>query len=220
DDFAFSSRPLPITARYSCFPYTTPSDLDGTPGLLVFQETESEINRDELFDLLHIIQEEKIDGIEDMIPLENLPPQAMDTFFSEDDTTALVPNTFDSSLETKELRTTQEKIYQIADEHTAEGKLFITGAAGIAVDSLNLFSRADLVLLLATIGIILLLLILIYRSPFLAFIPLLAAVFVYGVVNQILGLLGKAGVPLSNQSLSIMTILLFATVIDYSLFVF
>ncbi|HLR79210.1 MAG TPA: MMPL family transporter [Bacillota bacterium] len=195
-------------------------DHDGTPGLLVFQETESEINRDELFDLLHIIQEEKIDGIEDMIPLENLPPQAMDTFFSEDDTTALVPITFDSSLETKELRTTQEKIYQIADEHTAEGKLFITGPAGIAVDSLNLFSRADLVLLLSTIGIILLLLILIYRSPFLAFIPLLAAVFVYGVVNQILGLLGKAGVPLSNQSLSIMTILLFATVIDYSLFVF
>src|SRR5699024_11288830 len=89
------------------------------------------------------------------------------------------------------------------DEHTADRELFITGPAGIAVDSLNLFSRADLVLLLSTIGIILLLLILIYRSPFLAFIPLLAAVFVYGVVNQILGLLGKAGVPLSNQSLSI-----------------
>ena len=64
------------------------------------------------------------------------------------------------------------------------------------------------------------LLIVIYRSPLLALIPLLAAGFVYEVVNQILGLMGKAGLLLNNQTLSIMTILLFAAVIDYSLFVF
>ena len=60
----------------------------------------------------------------------------------------------------------------------------------------------------------------IYRSPLLALIPLLATAFVYEVVNQILGLMGKAGLVMSNQTLSIMTILLFAAVIDYSLFVF
>src|SRR5690606_26268585 len=98
--------------------------------------------------------------------------------------------------------------------------LYMTGPAGIAVDSLNLFSRADLVLLFSTIGLILILLMVIYRSPLLAFIPLLTAVFVYEVVFQLLGLMGKAGLLMSNQSLSIMTILLFAAVIDYSLFVF
>ena len=60
----------------------------------------------------------------------------------------------------------------------------------------------------------------IYRSPLLALIPLLATAFVYEVVNQTLGLMGKAGLVMSNQTLSIMTILLFAAVIDYSLFVF
>jgi RND superfamily putative drug exporter len=39
-------------------------------------------------------------------------------------------------------------------------------------------------------------------------------------VNQTLGLMGAAGLVMSNQSLSIMTILLFAAVTDYSLFVF
>src|SRR5690606_23482735 len=87
-------------------------------------------------------------------------------------------------------------------------------------DTLDLFTRPDIVLLLSTVGIILMLLIVIYRSPFLAFIPLLAAGVVYQVVNQILGIMGKAGVLLSSQTISIMTILLFATVIDYSLFIF
>ena len=96
----------------------------------------------------------------------------------------------------------------------------VTGPAGIAVDTLNLFSRADIVLLLSTVGIVLILLIVIYRSPLLALIPLLATAFVYLVVNQTLGLMGKAGLVMSNQTLSIMTILLFAAVIDYSLFVF
>ena len=88
------------------------------------------------------------------------------------------------------------------------------------MDTLNLFSRADIVLLLSTVGIILILLIVIYRSPLLALIPLLATAFVYEVVYQTLGLMGKAGLVMSNQTLSIMTILLFAAVIDYSLFVF
>ena len=98
--------------------------------------------------------------------------------------------------------------------------MYVTGPAGIAVDTLNLFSRADIVLLLSTVGIVLVLLIVIYRSPLLALIPLLATAFVYEVVNQTLGLMGKAGLVMSNQTLSIMTILLFAAVIDYSLFVF
>ncbi|HEX6595028.1 MAG TPA: MMPL family transporter [Bacillota bacterium] len=193
---------------------------DGTPGLLILHIENGNIDRTKLFEFLQQIQEEQIDGLENILPLADLPLPVINTFFSEDETTALIPVTFDESLETTELRSAQEKIYDLAERYTTIGSLFITGPAGIAVDSLNLFSRADIVLLLSTVGIILLLLIVIYRSPFLAFIPLLAAVFVYEVVNQILGLMGKIGLPLSNQSLSIMTILLFATVVDYSLFVF
>ena len=108
---------------------------------------------------------------------------------------------------------------KIADEFENMA-FYITGPAGIAGDTLKLFEQADLVLLLATIVIILVLLIAIYRSPLLAFIPLLATAIVYQIVNQSVALLGAGGLEINNSTTSIMSILLFAAVIDYSLFVF
>ncbi|WP_084786891.1 MMPL family transporter [Bacillus tuaregi] len=193
------------------------SENDGTPGILVFHSDKGEIELAELIPFFTEIEE--VEGVEQVVPFTALPPQAMDGFLSEDKQTAAIPLTFDSALESKELRTRLEQIEIIAKDATSLD-LYVTGPAGIAVDSLNLFSRADVVLILSTVGLILILLIVIYRSPLLALIPLLGTAFVYEVVYQILGLMGKAGLLMSNQTLSIMTILLFAAVIDYSLFVF
>ncbi|WP_042357674.1 MMPL family transporter [Bacillus rubiinfantis] len=192
---------------------------EGTPGILVFQAKNGQVELQKLGEVLEKIKEKDINGIEQIIPLASLPPQATAGFFSEDKTTAIIPLTFDASLESKEIRDSLAKVKDVAAK-TTDYKLYVTGPAGIATDSLDLFSRADVVLILSTVGLILILLIVIYRSPLLALIPLLAAVFVYEVVNQILGIMGKAGLVLSNQTLSIMSILLFAAMIDYSLFVF
>ncbi|WP_313803452.1 MMPL family transporter [Cytobacillus sp.] len=194
-------------------------DNDGTPAILVFQSNEGEVELTQLAELLDKIGNENIDGVEQVIPLSSLPPQAAAGFFSEDKTTALIPLTFDSSLETKEMRESIKPIQKLVKE-SSNLTLYVTGPAGIATDSLDLFSRADVVLILSTVGLILILLIVIYRSPLLALIPLLAAVFVYEIVMQTLGLMGKAGLDISNQTISIASILLFAAVIDYSLFVF
>jgi len=190
---------------------------DGIPAILVFQSERKEVDIGDLGAFFEQAQE--VEGVKQMVPLPALPPQAAASFLSEDKSTLIVPLVFDPSMETKQLRTALEQLDDIADR-TTDLELYVTGPAGIAVDSLNLFSRADIVLLLSTVGIILVLLVVIYRSPLLALIPLLAAVFVYEAVNQTLGLMGKAGLIMSNQSLSIMTILLFAAVTDYSLFVF
>jgi RND superfamily putative drug exporter len=192
---------------------------EGTPAILVFQAKKSEVKIQELGKVLEKIKEKNINGIDQMIPIASLPPQATAGFFSKDKTTAIVPLTFNASLESKEIRDSLAKVKDIAAD-TTDYKLYVTGPAGIAADTLDLFSRADLVLILSTVGLILILLIVIYRSPLLALIPLLAAAFVYEVVNQLLGIMGKAGLVLSNQTLSIMSILLFAATIDYSLFVF
>jgi len=194
-------------------------DDDGTPAILVFQATKGEIAFSQLGEITDKIAEADIHGIEQVVPLSMMPPQAAVHFLSEDKTTALVPVTFNSSLETKDLDNGLKQIHKI-NEETSDLNLFITGPAGIAVDSYDLFSRADVVLILSTVGLILILLVVIYRSPLLALIPLLAAAFVYEVVNQTLGIMGAAGLVMNNQTLSIMTILLFAAVIDYSLFVF
>ncbi|MCH1627110.1 MMPL family transporter [Ferdinandcohnia quinoae] len=194
-------------------------DEDAIPAILVFQSTKDEVELTEIATILEKINEENIKGIKDIIPLASLPPQATAGFFSDDQKTVVIPLTFESSLENKEIRDSKEKIQALVKKES-DLKLYVTGPAGIATDTLDLFSRADLVLLFSTVGLILVLLIVIYRSPLLALIPLLAAVFVYEVVYQVLGLMGKAGLVMNNQTLSIMTILLFAAVIDYSLFVF
>jgi putative drug exporter of the RND superfamily len=194
---------------------------EGIPAILVFQSQaegdESRLAPAQLAPFLSKLP--AVEGVKEWVPIAELPPQAADAFISEDRSTVILPLLFDSSLETAELRTAQEEIQAFAEEEQGL-TLYITGPAGIAVDSLNLFSRADIVLLLSTVGLVLILLIVIYRSPLLALIPLLAVAFVYEVVNQSLGLMGQAGLVMSNQTLSIMMILLFAAVVDYSLFVF
>ncbi|UJL46779.1 MMPL family transporter [Virgibacillus sp. NKC19-16] len=194
-------------------------DSNNLPALLVFESTESEIEISELTDLFNAIDAENITGIEEVIPLGELPPQATEGFFSENESTALIPLHLNNTLDTPEIKDTLNQIQHLTDQHT-DLNLYVTGPAGIATDTNDLFSRADLVLIMSTVGIILVLLVVIYRSPLLALIPLVAAGVVYLIVAQLLGLLGKAGLLMSTQSISIMTILLFAAVVDYSLFVF
>ncbi|WP_160725711.1 MMPL family transporter [Bacillus sp. USDA818B3_A] len=194
-------------------------DNDGLPAILVFQAKDNEVQISDLTQVLDQVKNKKINGVQQVVSLSALPPQAAAGFFSADKTTALIPLTFDSALETKEIKKSIGEITKITNETTAL-KLYVTGPAGIATDTLDLFSRADLVLIFSTVGLILILLIVIYRSPLLALIPLLAAAFVYEVVTQTLGLMGKAGLVMTSQTVSIMSILLFAAVIDYSLFVF
>lgn len=195
-------------------------DNNGIPAILVFQEKEGILQPEDFSHAVQQIVDENIHGLEQVIPLDQLPPQALQSFVSEDGTTALIPMNFEASLDTGEIRDSIDKMYSIVDKNT-DLEMEVTGPAGISVDTKNLFSRADVVLILATVGIILLLLVVIYRSPALALIPLLAAGIVYEVVNQLLGIIGKiSGIPMGSQSLSIMSILLFAALIDYSLFVF
>ncbi|ASS76745.1 MMPL domain-containing protein [Tumebacillus algifaecis] len=213
---------LPQDAQSVIAQMKVDQNFEGTedvPALLVFQSNAGELKADELSALLNEIRGASIVGLKEVLSIDGLPPQAVASFFSDDKTTAVIPVRFDSGLESKQLDEKLTQIKDIADQSSSLA-MYVTGPAGIAVDSLNLFSRADVVLLLSTVGLILILLIVIYRSPLLALIPLLAAAFVYEVVNQLLGLFGKAGLELSKQSLSIMSILLFAAIIDYSLFVF
>ncbi|MGE7977224.1 MMPL family transporter [Psychrobacillus sp. NPDC093200] len=194
-------------------------DAESLPAILVLQSKDSEIDVAALGEALDKVSAANINGVKEVVPFSSLPPQALAGFFSEDKRTAVVPLNFVTSLETAELEKSLEDIRDIVSEESGT-EVYITGPAGIAVDTTNLFERADLVLILATVGIILILLIVIYRSPLLAIIPLLAAGIVYQVVNQLLGILGAGGLDLAVQSVSIMSILLFAATIDYSLFVF
>src|SRR5690625_487089 len=158
----------------------------GTPGIYVFHKEDGEIIVEDVLDIVEQINAENIEGIEEILDLSALPPHALTAFISEDKTTMIVPMNLEAGLGSVNYA-------DINDETTEKGKeiaaqygidFYITGPAGISGDTVKLFVSADFKLLIATVFIILILLIVIYRSPLLAIIPLLATAIVYQVVNQ------------------------------------
>lgn len=198
-----------------------PND-QGTPGIYVFHNPSGELNVDEVITILDGIKEANIDGIEEILDVSLLPPQALPAFLSEDKSTMIVPMNLKAGLGNADYAEINDKTTEIGTKIAEQlnTDFYITGPAGIAGDTVKLFEKADLNLLFATIGIILVLLISIYRSPLLAIIPLLATGIVFQVVNQVVALIGATGLEINNSTTSIMSILLFAAVTDYSLFVF
>lgn len=194
----------------------------GMPGILVFHNSKGDIDLDEVQQILNGIITADIHGVQSIVDISALPPQALAAFTSEDQSTMIVPMSLEAGLGNDTYAEINDEASSIGNA-IAEGlntDFYITGPAGIAGDTIKLFEQADFVLLLATILIILILLIVIYRSPLLAVIPLLATGIVYQVVNQAVALMGAGGLEINNSTTSIMSILLFAAVIDYSLFVF
>jgi len=94
----------------------------------------------------------------------------------------------------------------------------VTGPGGLITDVYKIFLNADVKLLLGTVVLVLVLLLLIYRSPVLPFVPLITVGFGYFVAGGILALLAKGfGFTLSGQATSLMVILLFGAGTDYGL---
>lgn len=198
-----------------------PND-QGTPGIYVFHNEDGELVIEDVVEIIGGIKEENIEGIAEVVDISMLPPQALEAFLSEDNSTMIIPMNLEAGLGNAEYAEINDETTELGTKLAAEYNIdfYITGPAGIAGDTVKLFESADLTLLFATIGIILILLIVIYRSPLLAIIPLVATGIVYQVVNQVVAILGKNGLEINNSTTSIMSILLFAAVIDYSLFIF
>src|SRR5699024_7287130 len=127
----------------------------------------------------------------------------------------------EKDLESGQMHDTIEAINKHANEiNHGDMEMKITGPAGISADTVSMFKNADFVLMFATIGLILVLLMIIYRSPLLAVIPLVVAGLVYAVTDRIIGIGGSnEWFVVDSQATSIMMILLFAVLTDYSLFV-
>lgn len=200
-----------------------PSD-DGLSALLVFHG-ERAITPDERAEISAISEwlssDERPEGLASAMPFHRFPPEVQDQLFSEDGTTVLLSAAVNKDLESDQIYTVLWSIREYVEQSEASSLQFeITGPAGIAADTITLFKNADVVLMLATVGLILLILILIYRSPLLAIIPLAVAGIVYQIVDRLLGLAAKYGwFAVDKQALSIMMILLFAVLTDYCLFV-
>ena len=165
--------------------------------------------------------EATFDNVE-TLPLSNLDVEIQRTFLSENEKTFFVPLTLENGLEGNDLNDLVVEMKDVVGKDIDDSiEVSWTGPGAIASDAVELFSRADLVLLLSTVGLLLVLLLVIYRSPLLTLIPLVGAGITYSVVDRLIGLSASAGLfTTESQALSIMLILLFAVVTDYSLLIF
>ncbi|MFC5703709.1 MMPL family transporter [Cohnella faecalis] len=164
-------------------------------------------------------------------PLHQVPLAALKGQLSEDGSTLVTPVFFSKSADTDQLKEGVDKLkedaaallganpFEAAAGSDNELTARATGPVGIQIDATGLFKNADFALLMATVVLVLALLLLIYRSPILAFIPLVAVGFAYGVIGPLLGWMAHEGwITVDSQGISIMTVLLFGAGTDYCLF--
>lgn len=178
----------------------------------------------------HVI-ENPLEAQGEVIPLHQMPLPALKAFASKDGTTLVQPISFGEQTETEILKENIEEIETVisdasgkkpletAVDDPSELSVRVSGPAGISVDATDLFKGADVSLLIATVLIVLVLLLLIYRSPILAIIPLVGVGFAYAVTSPLLGwMAGEGWITVDAQAISIMTVLLFGAGTDYCLF--
>jgi putative drug exporter of the RND superfamily len=104
-------------------------------------------------------------------------------------------------------------------EHRRPGlATFVTGPAGIAADLEQVAEEAGRTLLVATLGLVLVLLLAVYRAPVLALLPLLAVGAAYLVATGVAYLLIEAGwITVNAEGTFLLLVLTFGAGTDYSL---
>ncbi|MFZ3577944.1 MMPL family transporter [Virgibacillus sp. DJP39] len=162
--------------------------------------------------------------------LGTIPISALEKSASADGAALTTPVFFkqDTSVESlqQSLDNLQEKVINSATnnpfnkEITKDGlHVRFTGPIGIQTDATELFSQADITLLMTTVLLVLVLLIVLYRSPILAIVPLISVGIAYGLISPVLGFMASQGwIEVDAQAISIMTVLLFGAGTDYCLF--
>ncbi|WP_315093758.1 MMPL family transporter [uncultured Cellulomonas sp.] len=95
---------------------------------------------------------------------------------------------------------------------------WVTGPAGFVADLVTAFGGIDGVLLLVALGAVLLILAVVYRSPFLPFVVIFTAVFALCLAGLVVYTLAKNGtLVLNGQSQGILSILVVGASVDYAL---
>lgn len=208
-----------------------PSDA-GIPLLIVwYKEAGLEITDIEGIQKLYAdLAATPLPGQETLPPFDQMPPQALMASVSENGSSLVTPVFFSTDTNTETLKENLGEITRMTEEQIGENPYDtslnedvlharFSGPVGISVDATDLFKSADFQLMVATVILILVILLLIYRSPILAIIPLVVVSVAFLVVSPLLGWMAESGwIDKDAQAISIMIVLLFGAGTDYCLF--
>jgi putative drug exporter of the RND superfamily len=146
-----------------------------------------------------------------------------DEFARADATPAVVVTETDGGVDVRVVplpgRTVEEIEPQVRQLREEEDGL-VSGPAGLLVDAVEVFSAIDARLLVATSLLILVLLVLLYRSPLVALVPLFVVALAYSVAAGLLYVLvTSAGLAVNGQTTGLLIILMFGAGTDYCLLI-
>lgn len=165
--------------------------------------------------------EAAIAQLPDLAPIQSpLAPQAAQLgLLSEDGTTAimLVPIT---ARTIEQIEPAVQEMRTITQADVPAGlEVYVSGPAGITVDAVEVFGDIDGKLLIGTTILILVLLLLIYRSPIIAVVPLIVVGVAYAVAGGIVYLIVQGlDLPINGQATGILIILMFGAGTDYCIY--
>jgi RND superfamily putative drug exporter len=111
-----------------------------------------------------------------------------------------------------------EQMRSIAHDNAGDLHAYVTGPGGYFADFANVFSGFDTTLLYITAAIVIVILLLTYRSPTLWILPLTCVFAALTAAQAVIYLLAKhAGLTVNGQSAFILTVLVFGAGTDYAL---
>jgi len=138
---------------------------------------------------------------------------------SEDNTTAVITVPMDEINDVDPRNERVAEIRSLAKEDMPAGMtVFVTGPEGFQADLAGVFAGADFTLLLSTVVIVIVLLLVTYRSPVLWIVPLA----VVGTADLMAGQIGRNvadffGVPADGSITGILSVLVFGAGTNYAL---
>ena len=195
---------------------------DGIPALVVFQSDDSlELNQAvETFTAIVRSDDAPNSIISVLSPTESAVAQ--ESLLSADGSTAMVIATLGGNPSEPEFG---EAVDWLADQASESGgnvqiDTAVTGPAGIISDAVKVFGSIDIRVTLATVGLVFVLLLIIYRSPVLAIVPLVVIGSALTLAQSFAALLSEQfDLPLNGQVTAIMSVLVFGAGTNYALFI-
>ena len=195
---------------------------DGIPALVVFQSDDSiELNQ-AIERFTEIIRSENVpDSIISILsPSESVAAQQ--SLISSDGSTAMVIATLGGNPSEPEFSAAVDWLSDQASQIGGNVQIdtAVTGPAGIISDAVKVFESIDIRVTLATVGLVFVLHLIIYRSPVLAIVPLVVLGSALTLAQSFAALLSQQfDLPLNGQVTAIMSVLVFGAGTNYALFI-
>tara|TARA_B100001142_G_scaffold69767_1_gene69982 strand:- start:79533 stop:81770 length:2238 start_codon:yes stop_codon:yes gene_type:complete len=196
---------------------------DGIPLMIIFSNQDGLTKNDfksgeQIYNWLN--SDDAPNGISGLVSIYNIPNARSDLISPDESTMNMIVNVIgepSSDAFTDLVKSVRDFSHQY---RTNELEINIGGPGGLIVDLVAVFASIDVFLLVASAILVLVLLIIIYRSPVIPFVPLFAVSFVYFIAGAVGALLAQQfGFNVNGQASGIMTIILFGSGTDYCLFV-